>query len=66
MAVKTQTVLAVVRMNVREIAADLETATGRLRVFEDSNVYEDSGPPDSWMTFASLSGGSAWGTRLLP
>lgn len=61
--VKTETVLAVMRLNAREIAADFEIATGRLLVFEDSTVYEDIGPPDSWTAFASLSGGSAWGTR---
>ncbi|WP_371884496.1 hypothetical protein [Caballeronia sp. S22] len=60
---KTQTVLAVVRVETREIAADFEVATGRLLIFEGSTVFEDIGPPDSWMAFASLSGGSAWGTR---
>ncbi|WP_288830316.1 hypothetical protein [uncultured Paraburkholderia sp.] len=60
---KTQTVLAVVRLGAREIVADFQIATGRLLVFDGATIYEDIGPPDSWLAFASLSSDSRWGTR---
>lgn len=46
-----------------EIVADFQIATGRLLVFEGATVYEDIGPPDSWLAFESLSTDSRWGTR---
>jgi hypothetical protein len=60
---KTQAVRAVARVNGREISADFQLLTGRLRVNEGPKVIEELGPPDSWMALASLNHRDGWGTR---
>jgi hypothetical protein len=44
---KTQAVRAVVRVKGREISADFQLLTGRLRVNEGAKVIEELGPPDA-------------------
>lgn len=60
---KSQTVLAVAKVDGREFAAEFRLATGRLLVTEASAILEDIHPPDSWMMLASLNSASDWGTH---
>ncbi|WP_160147524.1 hypothetical protein [Caballeronia pedi] len=54
---KTQTLIAVVRIARRETAVDFQLSTGRLLITEGPQVIEQWHPSDAWLAMASLNRG---------
>lgn len=62
-AMKSLPVLAVVRLGDELFHAEFNPSTGRLVVAQDSKIFDELEPPDSWMAIASVSCQNRWGMR---
>ncbi|CAG9269586.1 conserved hypothetical protein [Paraburkholderia caribensis] len=60
---KSQNVLAAVRVDSRQISAHFRPSTGRLVISDGASILEAIRAPDSWMALATVNSDSNWGTR---
>jgi len=60
---KSQNVLAEVRVDYRQISAHFRPSTGRLVISDGGSILEAIRAPDSWMALATVNSDSNWGTQ---